>query len=195
MDNPQSNSNRRHQDLTAAANRVLALPEAGAIATEMALRSATIGRWSLRSQCALQLQEQATGISIDELGTRDEWSRRGRNPLKSTAGFYVFNTKRGDRASFKVWARSQTRAFSRADSAGLERRNPGRTWLRTLRYDLERRGFELQLADGPATRIDIDGRTVIFAAERHRDAAALASLAQCCAEILLAATISGPSAH
>jgi hypothetical protein len=41
MNRPQKNSQRRDA-LVAAADRVLALPEAGAIATEMALRSATI---------------------------------------------------------------------------------------------------------------------------------------------------------
>lgn len=184
MNRPQS-ANHRHCDLLAAANRVLTLPEAGAIATEMALRSASIGRWSLRSQCVLQLQEQATGIRIDELGTRDEWGRRGRKPRNDAVGFYVFSPKRGDRTSFKVWSRSQTRAVRHAEHERPEWHNPSRTWLRTLRYDLEHCGFELQRTEGPATRLDIDGRTVLFAAKRHRDAEALALLAQCCAGILL----------
>jgi hypothetical protein len=191
MNHPQSIQHRRHQELMAAANRVLALPEAGAIATEMALRSASIGRWTMRSQCVLQLQEQDTGIKIVELHTREWWARLGRVPIKGNAGYYIFSGSRGERTSFRIWPRSQTRAFGRPAYGDMPPRDPAAIWLRTLRYDLERCGYELQLADGPATRLGVVGRTVTFTAAQHRDSAALAALAQCCAGLLLAADTSG----
>lgn len=192
MNHPQSNQKQRHQDLMAAANRILAMPEAGAITTEMALRSATIGRWTLRSQCVLALQEQATGISIAELDTRDGWARRGRVPIKGSAGLYIFSGSRGERTAFPVWERSQTRAFGRSDSAERQRHSRRRTWLRTLGRDLKRCGYELQLTEGPATYLAVEGHTVTFTAAHHRDPAALAALAQCCAVLFLEA---GPSSR
>ena len=184
MNRPRKN-NQRRDALVAAADRVLALPEAGAIATEMALRSATIGRWGLRSQCVLQLQEQHSGTRFTELRTRQDWIRLGRFPFESTAGCYILSAKRGDRTGFVVFDRSHTRPVSDRRGPGFKSPKPAVIWLRTLTQELERRGFALHLHKGATVAITTSDKDIHFTAEEHRSREALAALAQSCARLVI----------
>ncbi|MEU5874241.1 hypothetical protein AB0A73_22125 [Glycomyces sp. NPDC047369] len=176
----------RLAELVAAADSVLALPEAGAIATQMALRSPTIGRWSLRSQCLLSLQEHASSTTVSELGTRDAWLEHGHRIRKRASGFYVLSTQNRERGCFRVFTPDQTRAVRTGTSApGSKSRGPGAVWLRTLRRELGWCGYALELAEGETVHLEVAAGRVVFAAERHTTRKPLEALAQVCADLTL----------
>lgn len=198
--NRRNQTRTRHQDLLEAADHVLALPEAGALATEMALRDASIARWTLRSQCVLQLQEQQLqkrlpGFAITELGTREGWARLGRVPVKNANRVYIFSEPRRERGSFPVFDRSQTRpTVPGRDRPRAKRPDPARTWMRTLQRGLESCGFSLQCETGEHLEIGTEEQQLILTAPDHYSPAALAVLAQHCAGLALASSTGAPRA-